>query len=133
MGKLACPIDVVCLKPVEPHGLLDDRLLTLTGAPTTDPHELRQPFSFQLLERIEGSWDVAVVPGAETRHQKPLRVAQQLSSQASPVCLADRSQRDAAADGDHVNALTNTHRPETSLPFTVGNAGGAAPARWKHC
>src|SRR5438034_2245439 len=109
MGKLACPIDVVFLKPVEAHSLLDAHPLSLTGTSTTDPHELRWPFSFQLLERIEGGWDVAVVAGAETRHQKPLRFVQQLLSQASPVCLTDRGQRDIAADRDHLNALANAY------------------------
>src|SRR5438552_15934017 len=131
MGKLACPIDVVFLKPVEAHSLLDAHPLSLTDAPTTDPHELGRPFSFQLLERIEGGWDVAVVPGAETRHQKPLRFAQQLPSQASPVCLVDRGQRYIAADRNHLNVLANTYPFQTPLPLIGSHAERVAPRSQK--
>src|SRR5438094_4826802 len=105
MWKLACPIDVIFRKPVEPHSLLDAHALSLTGAPTTDPHELRRPFSFQLPKGIEGSWDVAVVPGAETRHQQPVRAVEEPLPQAGAVFPTDRGQRNVAPDGNHFNAL----------------------------
>src|SRR5207253_1444266 len=127
MGKLACPIDVVFLEPMQSHSLGDSHALVLTRAPTTDPRELRRSFSLQPPERMKGVWDVAVVPGAEAPHEKPVRVAEELLPQASPVCLPGHGQGDVAADGDHVNALANAHPLETQLPLSGSHAEHVAP------
>src|SRR6266700_206768 len=127
MVELACPVDVAFLEPVDTHGVLDACLLSLTGAATTDPHELHRPFFLQTPQRMEDACHVPVVPRAEPRHEKPIRVAEELFPQATPVCPASHSQGNVTSDGDHVNAFANAHPFEAQLPLSGSHVEHVAP------